>query len=144
MFIIGVPAMFQNFRRRLEKNLGLRDAKSPENKPSSHYSQLMLLRIWDQAKIFEDLCVSRNHSILLLILFCRAYLCPMSYTDHSSLKRKEMANDNPIKWRKILPCRSTCQVIFCTCLSALIHMHMYHQIISGKDLTSTLTRGLRF
>ena len=102
----------------------------------------MLLRIWDQAKIFRGPYVSRNHSIHL-ILFCRAYLCLMSYTDHSSLKRKEMANDNPIKWRKILPCRSTCQVIFCTCLSALIHVHMYHQIISGKDLTSTLTRGLR-
>ena len=28
------------------------------------------------------------------------------------------------------------------CLSAFIHM--YHQIISGKDLISTLTRGLRF
>ena len=37
--------------------------------------------------------------------------------------------------------RSTCKVIFCV-QSPFIYT--YHQIISGKDLTSTLTRGLRF
>ena len=57
----------------------------------------------------------------------------------SEKKRKGKWQPNQMKKNTTLQVKVSSNIL---CWSAIIRM--YHQIISGKDLTSTLTRGLRF
>ena len=140
MCIIGVPAMFQNFRLRLEKKFGPSRRKVTRKQD---FESLITINASENLRSVQNflrsMCFEEPFYTPNIILPSLPLPHVLHRSQFSEKKRNGKWQPNQMKKNTTLQVNVSSNLL---CLSAFIHM--CHQIISGKDLTSTLTRGLRF